>query len=125
MRTNSFPELVANPFLTKDSFGSPKHVGVQEASEALTRIAEAPIVRWVQFPAGVLFFTLVDGDPESGALYVFDRKLGTIYSLDFEDKKYGGYSLQDYETLVRQYRLLVLTRCPWRLRRCVRGRKGR
>ena len=125
MKSNSFPELVANPFLTKDNFGSPKPVGLQQASEVLTQIAEAPIVRWVQFPAGVLFFTLVDGDPESGALYLFDRKLGTIYSLDFQDKKYGGYSLQDYETLVRQYRLLVLTRCPWRLRRCVRRQKGK
>jgi len=26
--------------------------------------------------------------------------------------------------LVRQYRLLVLTRCPWRLRRGSHGRKG-
>ena len=124
MKINSFPELVAKPFLTKDNFGSPKHVGVAEASAAVTRIAEAPIVRWVQFPTGVLFFTLVPDDPESGALYLFDRKLGTVYSLDFQDSKYGGYSLEDYETLVRQYRLLVLTRCPWRLRCDAQGRKG-
>jgi len=38
----------------------------------------------------VLLFLLAPGDPESGAVYILDRKTGTWYSVDFDDKLYGG-----------------------------------
>jgi hypothetical protein len=72
--------------------GLERRATVEEAGNGLLRIAEAHVVRWVQFPAGVLFFTLVSGDPESGALYVLDRKTGVFYWLNFDDRKWGGYS---------------------------------
>ena len=31
------------------------------------------------------------GDPDSGAVYVLDRKKGTWYAVDFEDEQFGGY----------------------------------
>ena len=89
-----------------------RRVTVEEASRALAHAAEAEIVRWLQFRAGVLFFTLVPGDPESGALYVLDRKTGVFYSINFEDRKWGGYSLEDYCPLVRQHNLAALARRP-------------
>jgi hypothetical protein len=82
------------PLLTLEKLRLERRVTLEEASRALAQAAEAEIVRCVQFPAGVLFFTLVSADPESGALYVFDRKTGVFYCVTFEGEKWGGYSLR-------------------------------
>ena len=52
-------------------------VGLQVAVAALIKVAEnVDIVRWIELPASVLLFLVVPGDPESGAVYVLDRKKG-------------------------------------------------
>jgi hypothetical protein len=52
-------------------------------------------------------------------LYVFDRKTAVFYCVNFEDEKWGGYSLEDYRTLVRQHKLTGLAQRPALLeRRC-------
>ncbi|HLG96705.1 MAG TPA: hypothetical protein VKX49_10385 [Bryobacteraceae bacterium] len=119
MNASTFAPMNVTPLLTLDELGLDRRVTVDEASMALARAAEAEIVRWVQFPAGVLFFTLVSGDPESGALYVFDRKTGVFYWLNFEDQKWGGYNVEDYRALVREHKLTALAQRPALLeRRC-------
>jgi hypothetical protein len=105
------------PVLTLEELGLDRRVTVEEASRALAQFAEAEIVRWVPFPAGVLFFTLVSGDPESAAFYVLDRKAGVFYWIHFEDQKSGGFSLEDYCTLVRQHNLTALAERPALLER--------
>ena len=90
----------------------------------LLKITEtAELVRWIEFPASVLLFLLVPGDPESGAVYVLDRKQGTWYAIDFEDEQFGGYSVSQLEQLLRECRFLDLVERPglWRtgLRWCV------
>jgi len=67
----------------------------------------------------------VPGDPDSGVVYVLDRKRGTWYSVDFEDKQFGGYSLVQFESLVKDCKFLDLverpglwrTDLPWKLSR--------
>jgi hypothetical protein len=100
------------PLLTLGELGLERRATVEEAGNGLARIAEAQVVRWVQFPAGALFLTLVTGDPESGALYILDRKTGVFYWLNFDDRKWGGYSLAEYHALVRMHRLTTLARRP-------------
>jgi hypothetical protein len=112
MNASGFAQMNVTPLLTLGELGLERRVTVEEAGNALARIAEAQVVRWVQFPAGVLFFTLVSCDPESGALYVLDRKTGIFYWLDFDDRKWGGYSLADYSALVRKHKLTTLARRP-------------
>src|SRR6516164_9815550 len=112
MQTQQLPALNANPVLTLEDLGLDRRVGLDQASRGLAERSEAEIVRWVQFPAGALFFTLVPGDPESGGLYVLDRKEGVFYWLNFDDQKWGGYSLADYEALERAYRLSLLAQRP-------------
>ena len=112
MNSITLAQMKVTPLLTLEELGLDRRVTVEEASQGLAHAAEAEIVRWVQFPRGVLFFTLVSGDPESGALYVFDRKTGVFYWLDFDDRKWGGYSIQDYRALVRQHKLTTLTQRP-------------
>jgi hypothetical protein len=92
-------------------------VELQTAVAALIKVTEnVEIVRWIEFPAVVLLFLLVPEDPDSGAVYVLDRKVGTWYAVDFEDEQFGGYSMTDLETLLRDCKFLDLIERPglWR-----------
>jgi len=75
MQVRISPTLTANPILTLEDLGLERSVGLDQASRGLAERSEAQIVRWVQFPAGALFFTLVPEDPESGAVYVAEAAL--------------------------------------------------
>lgn len=73
-------------------------------------------VRWIEFPASVLLFVSVHGDPESGAFYVFDRRTGTWFWIDFDDQQYGGYRVSDFDLLIHEYDILSLVERPSLLR---------
>src|SRR6516225_7234329 len=90
---------------------------LQTAVAALVRVAEnVEIARWIELPASVLLFFLVPGDPDSGAVYVLDRKKGTWYAVDFEDEQFGGYSVSQLEMLLNDCKFLDLIERPglWR-----------
>jgi hypothetical protein len=92
-------------------------VDLQTAVGTLIKVAEdVEIVRWIEFPASVLLFLLVPGDPDSGAVHVLDRKTGTWYAVDFEDEEFGGYSVNQIETLLKECNFLDLIERPglWR-----------
>ncbi|MGA7462284.1 MAG: hypothetical protein WBW69_18775 [Candidatus Korobacteraceae bacterium] len=92
-------------------------VDLQTAITALLKAAEnVKIVHWIELPASVLLFLLVLGDPDSGAVYVLDRKKGTWYAVDFEDEQFGGYSVSQLETLLKECNFLDLIERPgfWR-----------
>ncbi len=92
-------------------------VDLQTAVSALTTVAEnVEIVRWIELPASVLLFLLVPGDPDSGAVYVLDRKKGAWYAVDFDDEQFGGYSVRQLETLLKECNFLDLIERPglWR-----------
>ena len=52
------------------------------------------------------------GDPDSGAVYVLDRKQGTWYAVDFEDEQFGGYSVTHLESLLNECKFLDLIERP-------------
>ena len=90
---------------------------LQSAMAALVKVTEmVEIVRWIELPASVLLFLLVPGDPDSGAIYVLDRKKGTWYAVDFEDEQFGGYSVTQLEMLLKDCNFLDLVERPglWR-----------
>jgi len=92
-------------------------VDLQTAIATLIKVAEnVEIVRWIELPTSVLLFLLVPGDPDSGAVYVLDRKKGTWYALDFEDEQFGGYSVSQLEELLNDCKFLDLIERPglWR-----------
>ena len=62
------------------------------------------IEKWVQFPKALFVFLVVPGDPESGAFYVYDRRARVWYWVDFDDEKFGGYSVSDFDRLLRECR---------------------
>jgi hypothetical protein len=107
-----FGQMMVEPVLQLDS-----GVGLQAAVAALTKVAEnVEMVRWIELPASVLLFLLVPGDPDSGAVYVLDRKKGTWYAVDFEDEQFGGYSVSQLEMLLKDCNFLDLIERPglWR-----------
>lgn len=116
--------LIVNPILTLADVGLDRATGLDQASRALSEVSEAQIVRWVQFPAGALFFTVVPDDPASGGVYILDRREGVFYWLDFDDQNWGGYSLAEYESLERSHRLSLLAQRPWLLKRYSQNRKS-
>jgi len=90
---------------------------VEQAVEILvTATNDAQPVRWIEFPAAVLLLVTVPGDPDSGALYVLDRKTRIWLWIDFEDEQYSGYSTGDFDLLVDEYDFLSLVECPGLLR---------
>ena len=84
-----------------------------EAVAPLLDLTEHPkIEKWVQFPKALFLFVIVPGDPESGAFYLYDRRAQVWYWVDFEDEKFGGYSVGDFDCLVRDCRFLDLVEQP-------------
>jgi hypothetical protein len=102
-----FGHMKAQPILTVAT------ASTDPAIAALLAITEnAQPVRWIEFQASTLLFVSVQGDPESGALYVFDRRARTWFWIDFDDQQYGGYSVSDFDRLVHDYDLLSLIERP-------------
>jgi hypothetical protein len=93
----------------------PEEVGgsVDGAMTRLLDVTEHPtITKWVQLPKALLVFLLVPGDPESGAFYVYDRGSRVWLWVDFDDEKFGGYSVEDFDRLVRECRFLDIVEHP-------------
>lgn len=72
----------------------------------------AKIEKWVQFPRALFVFLVVPGDSESGAFYVYDRRTRVWHWVDFEDEKFGGYSVGDFDCLLRECHFLDLVEQP-------------
>jgi hypothetical protein len=79
----------------------------------LLDVTEHPkIGKWVQFPKALFVFLVIPGDPQSGAFYVYDRRAQVWYWVDFNDEKFGGYTVSDFDRLVRECRFLDLVEQP-------------
>jgi hypothetical protein len=94
---------------------APEEVGgaVDGAVARLLDVTEHPkIEKWVQFPKALFVFLVVPGDPESGAFYIYDRRSKIWFWLDFDDEKFGGYTVSDFDRLVRECRFLDLVERP-------------
>jgi hypothetical protein len=94
------PERKKNHVRSHESGTNPESETGLPAGEAVITLTKATdgtqALRWVEFPAAVLLFVIVAGDPQSGAVYVLERKTGTWLWVDFEDEQYGGYSIGDF-----------------------------
>jgi hypothetical protein len=108
-----FGEMNAIPIA--DLRHTPEEVGcsVDGAVARLLEVTEHPtIAKWVQFPKALLVFLIVPGDPESGAFYIYDRRARIWFWVDFDDEKFGGYAVSDFDRLVRECRFLDIVEHP-------------
>lgn len=91
--------------------------GLEVAVAELLGTTEYPqIARWIQFPTAVVLFLVAPKDPESGAIYVYDRRDGVWYWVDFENQKYSEYNLADIDVLLEHCCFLRLVENPRLLR---------
>ena len=108
-----FGQMTVDPLIRLQHGGSDDRSDLDRAVSALLDKTDHPqIARWIQFPAAVLLFLVIPGDPEGGAFYVFDRKHRTWFWVDFDDQKYGGYAIADFEELVKRSPFLRLVEQP-------------
>jgi hypothetical protein len=107
-----FGQMTATPVLRLNPSSQ-----LDEAVADLLQVAEQPqIVRWIEFPNSVLLFAIVSGNPQSGAIYLLDRKNGTWYAIDFNDQEYCGYNVEQFEALLTECSFLSLVERPGLLR---------
>jgi hypothetical protein len=102
-----FGEMNVVPII--DLRHAPEEVGssVNGAMARLLDVTEHPtIARWIQLPKALFVFLVVPGDPESGAFYLYDRCSKVWYWVDFDDDNFGGYTVADFDRLVRECRFL-------------------
>jgi hypothetical protein len=112
-----FGEMNVIPIL--DLQDAPDEVGgsLEGAVARLLDMTEHPAIeKWVQFPKALFVFLVVPGDPESGAFYVYDRRSRVWYWVDFDDEKFGGYNLSDFDRLVLECRFFNIVEQPSLLR---------
>lgn len=108
-----FGTMNATPVL--DLRSAPQEItnSTDRAVARLLEVTDHPrIERWTQFPKAVLVFLVVPGDPESGALYVYDRQAKVWYWIDFNDDQFGGYAVADFDRLVRECHFFDLVEQP-------------
>ena len=89
--------------------------GADKAVFAFLNWAEAVATRWIQHRAGILLCVAVPGDPQSGACYLYVRREGLFHCLDLPGADNGQLSSEEFDQLVRQFRLIDLARRPGKL----------
>jgi len=72
------------------------------------RIGEARAERLIDEPGGLLFLQSVAGQPNSGAIYVYNESLKAFFWLRFEMKD-GSLNSREFDHAVRVYHLLNFT----------------
>ena len=107
-RTNMFGQMQVTRI-----FQLSKLETVDEAVAKLLEFAEYPkIFRWFQFPTALVVFVAHADSPDSGAVYVYDRKACVWLWVDFKDKNYGGYSPSEFDVLINQCHFFRLAESP-------------
>jgi hypothetical protein len=86
-------------------------------AKLLGRTEQPRIAKWVHFPKPLFVFLIVPAGPESRAFYIYDRRAKVWLWLDFDDEKFGGYTVSDCDRLVGECRFLDIVEHPQLLQR--------
>jgi len=90
---------------------------LDQAAAKLLEFAEYPqILRWFQFPTALVVFVAHSDSPDSGAVYLYDRKSCVWLWVDFKDQNWGGYSLSEFDLLINQCHFFRLAASPCMLK---------
>jgi len=89
--------------------------GADKAVFAFLNWAEAVATRWIQHRAGILLCVAVPGDPQSGACYLYVRREGVFHCLNLPGADNGTLSSEEFDQMVRHFRLIDLARRPRKL----------
>ena len=94
------------PLFTAEDIGLRKEASVEHAIKVFLYIGEAVAPRWIEMPKGVLLLQAVPGNPESGAIYLYDRDRQIFYFACFDHGRDDSLSVAEFEQLVGEYDLV-------------------
>lgn len=77
---------------------------IQETVAEFLELGEAIATRWIQTPKGVMLLQMAPENPESGAVYVFDRQRETWYMLSFEGCE-DRFTTASFDRIFCEYKL--------------------
>ena len=121
-----FGRMNAVPILDLRHAPAEAGASLETAVAKLLDVTDHPaIAKWVQLPKALFVFLVVPGDPESGAFYVFDRRKGIWFWVDFEDEKFSGYTVAEFDTLRCRLRSACILRRSRVYRHTFRSRRAR
>ena len=84
---------------------------IQQTVAAFLKIGEAIATRWIQTPKGVLLLQMAPENPESGAVYVFDRQREVWYMLSFEGCE-DRFTSESFDRVFSEYKLFSYVEQP-------------
>ncbi|MGH9511353.1 MAG: hypothetical protein ACRD2U_04380 [Terriglobales bacterium] len=95
-----------HPLFTTEDIGLWKDPSVEHAIKVFLYIGEAVASRWIEMPRGVLLLQTVPDDPQSGAIYLYDREQHIFYFMAFRDGRDDSLTVDEFEQLVTEYDLV-------------------
>ena len=101
--------------------GLPCTRGPRQVVASFLKIAEGVAHRWLETRKGVLLLQMAPYQPESGEIYIYDRLRDMWYLLSFESPL-DGFSVDSFEKVYREYKLLAYVEQPGLLQNMVERR---
>lgn len=86
--------------------------GIEHVIKVFLHVGEAVAARWIEMPKGVLLLQAVADNPQSGAIYLYDRERQIFYFVCFDQGRDDSLSVAEFEQLVTEYDLVSWTGNP-------------
>ncbi len=84
---------------------------IQHTVTAFLNLGEAIAARWIQTPKGVMLLQMAPDNPESGAVYIFDRQRENWYMLSFEECE-DCFSPEKFDLAFSEYKFFSYVEQP-------------
>ena len=104
--------------------GLPSTRTARQVVASFLKIAEGVAHRWIETRKGVLLLQMAPYQPDSGEIYIYDRLRDMWFLLSFEHKL-DGFSVETFEKVYREYRLLAYVEQPGLLENLLERRRQR
>jgi hypothetical protein len=123
MMSQSRGAVSFEPLFTAEDIGLRKEANVEHVMKVFITLGEGVASRWIEMPKGVLLLQTVPDNPESGAIYLYDRELQVFYFVVFDEGRDDSLTAAEFDDLVTEYNLVSWTAHPALLRKAV-GKPG-
>ena len=74
-------------------------------------IGEGVAARWIEMPQGILLLQMVPGQPDSGAIYLYDRQAQVFYMVGFDGSE-DNLTVEEFNQLLSEYKLIRYAEQP-------------
>src|SRR5215813_2315199 len=74
-------------------------------------IGEGVAARWIEMPQGILLLQMVPRQPDSGAIYLYDRQAQVFYMVGFDGSE-DNLTVEEFNQLLSEYKLIRYAEQP-------------